>query len=189
MFLEWIQRHGDRVYNFAYRLAGNEADARDLVQDALVKAFVHRDRYDASHPFESWLMKILQNIYLDGVRRSQRRPTDSLDAPVPDGTSAWEDQLDSGEIGLEAGQMRLEQAAALQQALGALPLHYRTAVLLADVERMPYEAIAEVMDCPVGTVRSRVHQGRLLLKKRFSEMEGGRHGAKAPRSGPDLRVP
>jgi len=176
LFVELVRRHGDRAYRLAYRLAGNEADARDLVQEAFVRAFTHRESYDPARPFEAWLARILRNVYLDGVRRYAHRHTVSLDAPAGGGemesAPSWEDRLRSGEPEPLAGALKGETEAKVQGALTALPVHYRAAVVLCDVEGLTYERIGEILDCPVGTVRSRIHQGRRLLRKAFQELEG-----------------
>jgi RNA polymerase sigma-70 factor, ECF subfamily len=177
-FVEFIRLHGDKAYNFAFRLAGNEADAQDLVQEAFAKAFKHRDRYDPEKPFESWLYRILQNIYLDGVRRLSHRRTVSLDAPPACEDSSWEEVLPGADADPIDGMLREETDAMIQRALGSLPIHYRTAVTLGDIEGLSYEGIGRVMGCPVGTVRSRIHQGRVMLRKAFHEFQkaGGVHG-------------
>lgn len=170
-FVELIRRHGDKAYNFAYRLTGNEADARDLVQDALLKAFKSRDRYDQERPFDSWLLKIMQNVYLDAMRRE--KPTVPLDAPREEGARDAVELLPARDESPAEAALRAERDRALQKALDSLPAHYRAAVALCDVEGLSYEEISRIMTCPVGTVRSRVHQGRVLLKKAFERIEGG----------------
>lgn len=170
-FVELIRRHGDKAYNFAFRLTGNEADARDLVQDALLKAYRSRDRYDESRPFDSWLLKIMQNVYLDAMRRE--KPTVPLDAPHEEGARDADELLPARDESPAESALRAERDRALQRALDSLPAHYRAAVALCDIEGLSYEEISRVMTCPVGTVRSRVHQGRVLLKKAFEKLEGG----------------
>jgi len=172
-FRELIRRHGDKAYNFAYRLAGNEADARDLVQEAMTRAFRHRDSYDPDKPFDSWLLRILQNIYLDGVRRYSHSHTVSLDAQVPGAESTWEELLPGKEKDPADDMIRKETDRQVQKALDSLPIHYRTAVALSDIEGLPYEQIGQIMGCPVGTVRSRIHQGRALLRKSFESLDKG----------------
>ena len=89
-FSDLIRRHGNRIYNFAYRLSGNDPDARDLVQEALLRAFDHRDRYDPTKPFHSWVMGILRNVFVDGMRRYERRHVVSLHASPPTArATAW----------------------------------------------------------------------------------------------------
>jgi RNA polymerase sigma-70 factor (ECF subfamily) len=173
VFSELIRRCGEKAYNFAFRLAGNEPDARDLVQEAFVRAYAHFDTYDKTRPFETWLFRILQNIYLDGVRRYAHGHTVSLDAPAPVEDAAWEEIIPSGEPEPTEGLMRQESEKLVQRALETLPVHYRTAVVLCDIEGLSYEEIGEVMACPVGTVRSRIHQGRLLVKKALEEIDKG----------------
>jgi len=170
-FQELIRRHGEKAYNFAYRLAGNEQDARDLVQEALARALNHKDSYDASRPFDSWLYRILHNIYLDGVRRYAHRHTVSLDAPTPVEDAGWDEIIRGNDADPADLMVRKEEDAMIQQALSSLPVVYRTAVVLCDIEKLPYERISEIMACPLGTVRSRIHQGRVLMKNAFEAIE------------------
>lgn len=170
-FLELIRTHGDKAYNFAYRLAGNEADAKDLVQEALMRAFEHHAAYDPGKPFDSWLCRILQNIYLDGVRKLAHRQTVSLDAAAPMEDTSWEELLPAPGDDPAQEAARAERDALLQRALDALPIHYRTAVSLSDIEGMTYDQIGRIMACPVGTVRSRIHQGRILLRRAFERLQ------------------
>lgn len=178
-FLEMIRRHGDKAYNFAYRLTGNDADASDLVQEAFARAFRNRDRYDPGRPFESWMFKIMQNIFLDAVRRKENQGKVSLDAPTPGESSAWGELLPGSDPNPADEAARREADSQLQKALASLPIHYRTAVTLNDIEQLSYEEMARIMDCPVGTVRSRVHQGRVLLRKALEVIQrgGGSHEA------------
>ena len=178
-FLETIRLHGDKAYNFAYRLTGNDDDAQDLVQEAFMRAYRSRERYDPSRPFESWLFKIMQNIFLDAVRRKEHEARVSLDSPAPGAASGWDELLPGADADPADEAASRERDALLQRALDALPIHYRSAVALCDVEEMSYEEIARVMGCPVGTVRSRVHQGRLLLRRAFESLQrgGGAHDA------------
>jgi len=163
-FAQLVQEYGERAYSFAYRLAGNETQARDLVQEAFTRAYEHRGDYDPARPFHSWLFRILQNIYLDSVRRYAARHQVSLDAPRGDEESAWEEILAGPDPEPIQQLSRAEQGRRVQQALEKLPIHYRTAVVLCDLEKFSYEEIAVMMKCPVGTVRSRIHQGRVLLR-------------------------
>jgi RNA polymerase sigma-70 factor (ECF subfamily) len=170
-FAGLIARAGDKAYNFAYRLSGNEPDARDLVQEAFARAFEHAESYDPSRPFDSWLLRILHNIFLDAMRRHSHSRTVSLDAPTPVEDSSWADLLPGEEPSASDEMIRSESLDLLQKALARLPTTYRSAIALCDIEGLPYEQIAEVMAVPVGTVRSRIHQGRVLLRKAYEELE------------------
>jgi RNA polymerase sigma-70 factor (ECF subfamily) len=169
-YSDLIRRCADQAYNFAFRLSGSDGEARDLVQEAFTRAFEHWGRYDPSKPFEAWLSRILHNVYLDRVRRLEHTHSVSLHAPPPVEGTEWEDLLPGGDPEPIESLMTEERSALLQRALNALPEHYRAAVALCDMEDFSYERISEVMDCPVGTVRSRVHQGRVLLRKEFSRL-------------------
>lgn len=171
LFSELIRQWGEKAYNFAYRLAGNEQDAKDLTQEAYARAYEHFSDYDRTRPFDSWLCRILHNIYLDDVRRYAHGHNVSLDAPAPVDGAAWEEILSSREPELSAGLTRREEDDLLQKALNAVPAHYRAAVTLCDIEGLSYEQISEIMACPVGTVRSRIHQGRLLIRKAYEQLE------------------
>lgn len=165
VFIDLIKRHGDKAYNFAYSLAGNEQDARDLVQEAFVRAFEARDRYDSGRPFDSWLVRILRNIHFDWISRYEHQHGVSLSAPPPAGEEGWEEILPGKDPDPLRELLRREAGSAFQAALQSLPPHYKAAVALADIEGLSYEATARVLSCPVGTVRSRVHQGRVLLRR------------------------
>jgi RNA polymerase sigma-70 factor (ECF subfamily) len=175
-FADLLRQAGDKAYNFAYRLAGNEQDARDLVQEAFARALEHAGSYDPARAFDSWLLRILHNVFLDGVRRLAHRSTVSLDAPAPAEETSWEDILPSKDLTAPDELIRRESIDLVQLALERLPAHYKAAILLCDVEGMSYDEIARIMDVPVGTVRSRIHQGRQLARKAYEELErtGGR---------------
>ena len=175
-FAELLRKTGDKAYNFAYRLSGNDQDARDLVQEAFVRALEHAGSYDQDRAFDSWLYRILHNIFLDGARRVAVRKSVSLDAPAPAEDSSWEDILPGPETPAVDEMIRKESSDLVQRALDRLPAHYRAAVVLCDMEGLAYEDIAKIMDVPVGTVRSRIHQGRVLARKAYEALEksGGR---------------
>ena len=167
LFEDMLRKHHRQAYSLAYRMTGNDADAEDLVQEAFVRAYRFFDRYDARLPFSSWLYRIMTNAHIDAVRRRAKIKTVSLDEPIKGehGETAlpWElpDSADSPEQTVLSHVLD----ADIQKALLAVPTPFRVAVILADIEGMSYEEIAEVMKCSVGTVRSRIHRGRKLLRK------------------------
>jgi RNA polymerase sigma-70 factor, ECF subfamily len=175
-FESFIQQSSQKAYNFAFRLTGNDQDARDLVQEAFSHALTHIAKYDPSRPFEPWLNRILHNIYLDGVRRYERKHAVSLDGPSPIEDVAWENIIPGPDTSPLERAERQETQDQVQRALDLVPLPYRTAIVLCDIEKFSYERIAKVMECPVGTVRSRIHQGRMMLRKAFEKLQ--RQGGK-----------
>jgi RNA polymerase sigma-70 factor (ECF subfamily) len=162
--------HGSNLLAVATRLARNRAEAEDLVQDTLVKALRAKDQYEAGTNLKAWLLKILKNTFINRYRRS------GLERNVLDGPDA--DPLADGWIGASTlRSMRDPEGQALRpilereinDALDAIPEEFRLIVLLADVEELSYKEIADAVGCPIGTVMSRLHRGRRLLKTRLVE--------------------
>lgn len=161
-------RHLDTLYAVACRLTRNPTVAEDLVQDALVKAMRARDQFEAGTNMKAWLLRILTNTFLNQYKRS------GLERDVFEGPDA--DPLADGWIGGQTMRgMRDPESLALQpllrgeveKALAELPEDFRLAVVLSDIEELSYKEIADVMGCPIGTVMSRLHRGRALLKQRL----------------------
>ncbi|MGH3346140.1 MAG: RNA polymerase sigma factor SigE [Nocardioides sp.] len=154
---EIVERHSDRVYRLAYRLTGNRHDAEDLTQEVFVRVFRSLHTYTPG-TFEGWLHRITTNLFLDQARRKQRIRFDALSderastlrsaGPAPD--LAVADQLFDDDV---------------EQALAALPPDFRAAVVLCDVEGLSYDEIADILGAKLGTVRSRIHRGRAMLRR------------------------
>jgi RNA polymerase sigma-70 factor (ECF subfamily) len=141
------------MYQVAYRLTGNPDDAADVVQEALLRVRKGLETYQPGS-LEGWLARIVTNVFLDEVRRRRRRPTEAL--PVePDRVLPASPAADEASA---------ELSADIQAALTSLPDEFRVAVVLCDVADLPYEDIAVATGVPVGTVRSRIHRGRRLLR-------------------------
>ena len=173
-FERLFQRSQRRAYNLAYRLTGNAADAEDVTQDAYVRAWHNFDSYDATRSFEGWLFRIITNRVIDMRRRQKRVPMYSLDSPVQgddDGHPLAHEFAapDSDPEQLVVGPVMEER---LQRALADLPTDYRKAILLCDVDQRSYQEIADLMHCAIGTVRSRIHRARVMLRKHLESGEG-----------------
>lgn len=169
-FSELLRTYGDMAYRMALHLThGREDEARDLVQDAFIRIWRYWSFQKPDH-FKSWMYRILHNLYLDSRRRCARRPTVSLDEPSPfGGESAWEDRLaePQAQPTQVADQHELQREVAA--ALARLPDEFRIPVMLCDMEGLAYDEIARIVSCPVGTVRSRIHRGRLQLRATLKE--------------------
>jgi RNA polymerase sigma-70 factor, ECF subfamily len=146
--------HGRFLYNVAYRLTGNDDDAYDLVQEALLRVRKGLETYQPGS-MEAWLSRIVTNVFLDEVRRRRRRPVEALPEDP-------ERLLPSSPGADEATESLPDD---VQAALRRLPEDFRTAVVLCDVVGLSYEEIADALSIPVGTVRSRIHRGRRLLRE------------------------
>jgi RNA polymerase sigma-70 factor (ECF subfamily) len=155
---EVARDYGRFMYTVAYRLAGNDEDAQDLVQEALIRVKRGLERYEPGS-LEGWLARIVTNVFLDEVRRRRRRPADALpDDPervLPPSPAADE--------------VSTRLSDDIQAALAALPEEFRVPVVLCDVADQSYEQIAASLGVPVGTVRSRLHRGRRMLRTLLSE--------------------
>jgi RNA polymerase sigma-70 factor (ECF subfamily) len=164
-----VSRCHRQAYNIAYRMAGNHADAEDLTQEAFIRAYRFFDRYNPAMPFENWLYRIISNVFIDEIRKRPKARSHSLDQPLPTGgDSEIRLELPDSTNDPEWMMLQVELDEPLQRALDSLPPDFRQAVILADVEGLSYEEIAEVMGCSLGTVRSRLHRGRKMLRNRLN---------------------
>jgi RNA polymerase sigma-70 factor, ECF subfamily len=161
-----LRQHQDRLYAMAYRLTGNPDDAQDLLQQSLIEAYTAFDRFEAGTRFDRWVYRIMYHSFLDLVRRRPRFQLLSLDAPWDDDDAnrAAHDVPDS-RGGPESLLMEDVLSEPLQRALDALPPEFRAVVVLADMQELSYEEVARALGCPVGTVRSRLHRARALLRR------------------------
>lgn len=169
-FEKLVARTQRQAYNMAYRMTGNRDDAEDLTQEAYLRAYRSFDKYDRSLPFENWFFRILSNLFVDGLRRKPKQTPISLNQPLndADGESNYLLEIPDDESNPEVQLMENVMDERLQRALATLPQEFRTAVLLCDVEGLSYEEIANVMGTSIGTVRSRIHRGRRMLRKRLA---------------------
>jgi RNA polymerase sigma factor (sigma-70 family) len=168
---EIVREHSARVYRLAYRLTGNMHDAEDLTQEVFVRVFRSLSSYTPG-TFEGWLHRITTNLFLDQARRKQRIRFDGL----PDDAG---DRLPGGEPGPERAWEHNNLDYDVQHALDALPPDFRAAVVLCDIEGLSYEEIAATLDVKLGTVRSRIHRGRALLRAELAHRRPNIPGAEA----------
>lgn len=162
LFEQLIRDTSKQAYSLAYRLTGNTAEAEDLVQESFIRAYRFFHRYDDGLPFTSWLYRIMTNAHIDMVRRRGRLRTTSLESAGTDGATTWD--LPDHDAAPDRVMMENSLDEPVQKALMSMTPEFRTAVLLADVEGMAYEEVAEIMKTSVGTVRSRIHRGRKQIR-------------------------
>lgn len=168
VFERLMRRHQKQAYNVAYRLTGNHADAEDLTQEAFVRAFRFFDTYRRDLPFEKWLYRIISNLFVDDIRRKSRLRVRSLDEPLAgEGDSAASLEIPDSRESPERVVLHEELDERIQKALAALPTDFRQTVILADIEGKSYEEISAQMRCSIGTVRSRLHRARKMLRGRL----------------------
>ena len=154
---ELLRRHYDRIYAICRRIAGNDADAADATQEALMAIVRGLDRFDGNAKFSTWSYRVATNACLDELRRRKRRPTPT----DMDEHADWSTQT----ADVEAGDFddRMVERDAMAQALAELPDDFREPVVLRDVGGLDYAEISQQLGIPPGTVRSRIARGRAKL--------------------------
>lgn len=157
-FTALVERYQDDLYTMALRLLGTPADAADVVQETFLRAYMNLPKLRGTS-VRAWLYRVAVNASRDVQRRAVRRPADPLDADI--GGKVLE--LPSPDQGPEAAVEQRERAAAIREAVMRLPLDYRAALVLRDVNDLSYEEIAGALRIPMGTVKSRISRARLQL--------------------------
>jgi RNA polymerase sigma-70 factor (ECF subfamily) len=160
----------DKIYSAALRMTADRHDAEDLLQETYLKAFAAFDRFQDGTNIKAWLYRILTNAFINSYRKKQHAAVRSFGHEVDDWQLArLESHLPGGLPSAEAVALDGLPDSDVKAALAALPDKYRVAVYLADVEGFTYKEIAAVMGTPVGTVMSRLHRGRCLLRGRLED--------------------
>jgi RNA polymerase sigma-70 factor, ECF subfamily len=166
-YRELLGRYQRPVFSLVYRMVRDRELAEDIAQETFVKVFNHLGSYNPKYKFSSWIFKIASNLAIDHLRKKQPE-TISLDGSRNARTA---EQMEATRITVESRDENPEEfvearelGAEIEQAIGQLRPEYRTAVLLRHVEGRPYEEIAEIMDVPLGTVKTYIHRARTELK-------------------------
>ena len=171
-FEEEALTHADQLYRIALRLSGSPQTAEELVQETYLRALRAWESYRPGTNLAAWLATILRNVYLDEARKQSRRPA----VEVLDDESEYflYDQL-AGETPPQTHDVVLNRLSgeAILDAIANLPENFREAVVLVDVGDFSYQDAAEILDVPIGTVMSRLHRGRRLLKRALAEQIPG----------------
>lgn len=171
-----VLEHLDAMFAVALKLTRNPTDAQDLVQEAVVRALRFHDKFQEGTYMKAWLLTILRNTFINEYRKKARRPilvdvveVDTVEKPVSDRDMGFYPEALKSKDVLEL----LDDD--IRHAVDALPEGHRHTVIMADLQDMSYKEIAEKLDCPLGTVMSRLHRGRRILRQHLSN--GHRFGA------------
>lgn len=158
--------HMDALYNFALRMTGDSDDADDLVQETYLKAFRFFDKFEKGTNCKAWLFRILKNSYINDYRKHSKEPSK---VDYEDIENFYEN-IKSSDV--KSNHMEEDVYSNLldddiSAAITSLPEDFRTVIILSDIEGFTYEEIADFVDCPIGTVRSRLHRARKMLYVRL----------------------
>ena len=171
-FTELVRRFQGRVINLVSRILNDRECADDLAQEVFVRVFVHRRNYRHGSKFSTWLFTIAANLAKNEIRRRVRKRNwfslDALQEMLKDSAIQFADPAEGRETTLEREQLQ----AAVGRAIATVPEKYRLALVLRDIEGLPYEEIAQVLGIPGGTVRSRINRARGMLKRKLQPLLG-----------------
>ena len=156
----------DALYNFAFHLTYNEEDANDLVQETYLKAYRFIDNYEVGTNAKAWLFKILKNAFINNYRKKSKQPT-KVDYEEIVTFHDEDDSQYSSYHDLREEMFQHMMGDEVTNAINSLPVDFRTVILLCDIEGFTYEEISKIVDIPIGTVRSRLHRARNMLKEKL----------------------
>ena len=158
--------HINLLQNYAYRMVGNRLDADDLIQETYLRAFRFFNKFEKGTNCKAWLFRIMKNLFINDYRKSQKQPGKvDYDEIENFYESIKSDKLDTNDLQEKVFSSLLDDD--LTNALNSLQDDFKTVVILCDLEGLSYEEIAEFVQCPIGTVRSRLHRGRKLLQQKL----------------------
>jgi len=159
------------LYNFAYRLTLDEDDANDLVQETYLKAYRFFDSYEQGTNAKAWLFRILKNSFINDFRKKSKQPS-KIDYQEVESYYNSDDVDENITVDLRVESIQDMIGDEVATALNSLAVDFRTIIILCDLEGFTYEEMAKILDIPIGTVRSRLHRARNLLKEKLKEYAG-----------------
>jgi len=160
-----VQKHQARAYQYAFRLTRNPDDAADVVADAFVRVYRALQTFKGDSAFTTWLYRIETNCFLDMRKKKNARPTTSLDSALNLGDGEVELQVEDHSPTAQDEAERSQRMSAVEEAVQKLPEYQKAMIIMYHAESMSYEEIAEALNLPIGTVKSRLNRARLSLRQ------------------------
>ena len=168
LFKKEMVPHMSLLYNFAIRTTGNADDAKDLLQDTFLKAYRFIDKYEKGTNAKAWLFRIMKNSFINDYRKSSRAPDQvNYDEIAEYYDLVREKTSDGNDLRQQVFDNLLDDEVVA--AMESLTEEFRTIIILSDLEGLTYEEIAEILNIPLGTVRSRLYRGRQMLRERLGD--------------------
>jgi RNA polymerase sigma-70 factor (ECF subfamily) len=168
-FAELVDRYQTQIVNYVCRMLGNYEDAVDLSQDVFLKAYSALESYRPQYPFPAWLFRIARNAAIDEIRK-RRLSTVSLDAPMEFDDGSTPREVESSGLDPEDSYLGLEFANRISAAIDELPEKYREPIVLRHAGGLSYDEIAEAMELPIGTVKTRIFRARDALRQSLGDL-------------------
>lgn len=159
--------HVDSMYNFAYRLTFDEDDAKDLVQDTYLKAFRFINSFERGTNAKAWLFRILKNSFINEYRKKSKQPS-KVDYNEVEQYYNSDDVDENFTTDLRVETVQHMIGDEISGALNGIPVDFRTVIILSDLEDFTYEEMSKILDIPIGTVRSRLHRARNMMKEKLA---------------------
>lgn len=175
-FKELVHRFQEPIASFAFRLLNDHEKALDVAQETFISVYTHADSYRPIAGFSAWIYRIAYNLAINELRRQKRQPSFSLDVDEDSEGGSPGFQLAGTGASAEEEILGREKQAAVRRCVASLPMRYRTAVVMKDMEGLTFEEIARVLHCPESTVKSRVVRARKMLLKRLAPYLTGTRG-------------
>ncbi|EIJ79973.1 RNA polymerase sigma factor SigW [Bacillus methanolicus PB1] len=163
---EIVELYKDKVFQLCYRMLGNRHESEDIAQEAFIRAYVNINSFNINLKFSTWLYRIATNLCIDRIRK--KKPDYYLDAEVSgtDGLTMYS-QIAADTALPEEELQSLELQETIQKEISKLPEKYRTAIVLRYIEELSLNEISEILDLPLGTVKTRIHRGREALRQQL----------------------
>ena len=162
-----VERYQKQVYNIAYRFTGNRDDAYDLSQEAFLKAYRGIKNFRQDSSFKTWIYHIASNVCRDFLRKENKVYKVSIDEPVQSEHGDMEKQLADSSMGPDEAYESKELSEFIQDIINDLQQEYKEVIILREMQQLSYEEIAKVLDCSIGTVKSRLNRARKILKDKI----------------------
>ncbi|WP_409252565.1 RNA polymerase sigma factor SigW [Bacillus sp. SCS-153A] len=168
-FAEVVELYKDKVFQICFRMLGNRHEAEDIAQEAFIRAYVNIHTFNQKRKFSTWLYRIATNLCIDRIRK--KKPDYYLDAEVTgtEGLTMYSQVAAEGQLPEEEVE-GMELQAEIQRQILKLPDKYRSAIVLKYIEELSLLEISEILDLPLGTVKTRIHRGREALRKQLRNM-------------------
>ncbi|MCA1057030.1 RNA polymerase sigma factor SigW [Rossellomorea aquimaris] len=168
-FAELVELYKDKVFQICYRMLGNRHEAEDIAQEAFIRAYVNIETFNQKRKFSTWLFRIATNLCIDRIRK--KKPDYFLDAEVAgtDGLTMYSQV--AADVQMPEDEVEnMELQETIQNEISKLPEKYRSVIVLKYIEELPLQEISEILDMPLGTVKTRVHRGREALRKQLKSL-------------------